>query len=233
MRLGIFCHITLVPREIALRVLTSLKACFGLRRCSMNQKLFTSPATWVSKLPLSIAVAALTLVLNPCLVHSQAPKNQAPKKSATPSPSIPKAVPGQGYLSKAAPSGLRFAPPPKPPVAYLPPLPITYDPQPVFSSDFAPPTDFLAGKSPAPSDQPLKVVGPSVTSLVSNFTTSRVQGQIPAAPVDLGSVSPQMLVRFFPSGKPNEVELLLTNAVTFRVPVREDKPSSAASYEVK
>ncbi|MBI2948315.1 MAG: hypothetical protein HYY23_11775 [Verrucomicrobia bacterium] len=182
------------------------------------------------KLPFSLAMVALTLICGPCWVYSQ-----AAKKSAAPSsPAIPKPAPSQGYLSKASPPGLRFAPPPKPPVAYLPPLPITYDPQPVFSSDFAPPTtDLPVGKGPPPPALPPSVVGPSVTALVSNFTTNRAQGQIPAAPVDLGSVSPQMLVRFFSTGKPNEVELLLTNAVSFRVPVREEKPSSSASYEVK
>jgi len=210
------------------------KALFGLRHCAMSQKTFTSPATWIPKLSITVVVAAFILVSSPCQVYSQASKTQASKKSpASPAPASPKPTSNQGYLSKAAPSGLRFAPPPKPPVAYLPPLPITYDPQPVFSSDFAPPTTDLPLGKGAPSAPPPTVVGPSVTSLISNFSTNRIQGQIPAAPVDLGSVSPQMLVRFFSTGKPNEVELVLTNAVSFRVPVREDKPSSSASYEVK
>lgn len=195
----------------------------------MSQHPFALRATGISKLPLSLAAATITILGGISFVWSQTPKKAgAPAEPASPKPTQ------SGYLNKAEPSGLRFAPPPKPPVAYLQPLPITYDPQPVFTSDFAPPTtDLPVAKAPGPPPPAPQVVGPSVTSLTSNFSTNRPQGQIPAAPVDLGSVSPQMLVRFFSNGRPNEVELLLTNAVSFKAPVREEKPSSSASYEVK
>lgn len=138
-----------------------------------------------------------------------------------------------GYLNKAAPPGLRFAAPPKPPVAYLPPLPITYDPQPVFSSEFAPPTVEIAPPkkivTPQPTNGPTSIRLPD---LVSDLGSKRT-GNIPAYPVDMGSVSPQMLVRFFHDGRPGGVEMLLTNGISFQVPVREGKPVSSASYEVK
>lgn len=195
----------------------------------MNQTFF--PSTFHrAKLVWSFSLTALMILFGPQRVHSQGAKKSGPAPSAPGQ----KSASNQGYLSLAAPSGLRFAAPPKPPVAYLPPLPITYDPQPVFSSEFAPPTtDLATPKPPPPAPLPPSVVSPSLTSLASNFGTNRSSGQIPTAPVEMGSVSPQMLVRFFPGGKLGEVELLLTNAMSFRVPVREEKPSSSASYEVK
>ncbi|MBI4659417.1 MAG: hypothetical protein HY735_11300 [Verrucomicrobia bacterium] len=156
------------------------------------------------------------------------------KAASSSSPAAPKATSPQGYLGKSSPMGLRFAPPPKPPVAYLPPLPITYDPQPVFSSDFAPPTTELPAPQPSVGPAPPPAItNVAVTILASNFVGTNRNGQIPASPVDLGSVSPQMLVRFFPNGRIGQVELFLTNGASFNVPVREDKRSSSASYEVR
>ena len=219
-----------MPREKRVQEQPSPEAIFGLRHSSMNKKPFIQPTARFANLPLGLVVAVSTMFFGTSFVYSQAPKKPAGGAGAM----SQKPTSSQGYLSKATPPALRFASPPKPPVAYLPPLPITYDPQPVFSSDFAPPTtDLPVAQAPPPPPLQPSVVGPSMTSLVSSFTTNRPPGQIPSAPVDLGSVSPQMLVRFFPGGKHNEVELVLTNAVSFRVPVREEKPSSSASYEVK
>ena len=200
----------------------------------MNQSFQTFAATRGSKLSLSLTLALTTFG---CVFLGGTPEGftQTPKKPAEKaSLSNSKTASSPGYLNKTPPPGLRFAAPPKPPVPYLPPLPITYDPQPIFSSDFAPPTaDLPVTKSAAPPAQQHTVVSPSVTALASNFGTNRMVGQIAGSPVDLGSVSPKMLVRFFQNGKPSEVELLVTNAPSFQVPVREIKPSSSASYEVK
>jgi hypothetical protein len=151
---------------------------------------------------------------------------QGRKKDAPPKePLLP------GYLSKSPPSSLRFAAPPKPPVAYLPPLPITYDPQPVFSPEFAQPNaPFPVSVSTPPTPLP-----PAPTSLQWPEAASKMTNkvQIPATPVDMGAVSPQMLVRFFQNGKPADVQMLMTDTVSFRVPVKEEKQSSSASYEVK
>lgn len=139
-----------------------------------------------------------------------------------------------GYLNKAAPSGLRFALPPKPPVAYLPPLPITYDPQPVYNPEFAQPVIDVPRLSttnapPPPPPQVSRVPWPEA---VTNFPTNKPV-QIPPTPVELGAVSPQMLVRFFQNGKPADVQMLMTDPVNFQVPVREERRSSSATYEVK
>ena len=180
------------------------------------------------RMVLSLPIAAMVLGL-----AGTGWSQTAKKAAAVASQEEHKATPTRGYLSQLPPPGLRFAAPPKPPVAYLPPLPITYDPQPVFSSEFAPPTTDLPSPRmavPASSDPPALSV--PFAALTSNFNTNRT-GSIPSGPVDMASVSPQMLVRFFQSGKPRDIELLLTNAVSFRVPVQDEKKSSSASYEVR
>jgi hypothetical protein len=147
-------------------------------------------------------------------------RTQAPKQE----------IPLSGYLSKSAPSGLRFAAPPKPPVAYLPPLPITYDPQPVYSPDFASPIADLP-RAPADDIAPPTLAPTSVpvTDLITMFTNK--QGKIPQDLVEQGIVNPQMLVRFFQNGKASEIEL--REPISFKVPVKDEKPSSSASYQVK
>ena len=180
------------------------------------------------RMVLSLPIAVMVLALaDP--VWSQTDKKATPAGT----PERARSSTTRGYLSQLPPPGLRFAAPPKPPVAYLPPLPITYDPQPVFSSEFAPPTtDLVSPRMALPSSSEPPVMNVPFAALTSNFNTNRT-GNIPSGPVDVASVSPQMLVRFFQSGKPRDIELLLTNAVSFRVPVQGEKPSSSASYEVK
>ncbi len=154
---------------------------------------------------------------------AQTPKNAPPKEAALP-----------GYLNKSAPSGLRFAAPPKPPVAYLPPLPISYDPQPVYTPDFAQPiADFPHTVTATPPPPPPFVSSVQWPDSRNSFNTTNKQVLIPATPVDLGAVNPQMLVRFFSNGKPADVQMLVNDPVGFRVPVKEEKPSSSASYQVK
>ncbi len=180
------------------------------------------------RMVLSLPIAVMILGLANT-VWSQTVKKGTPVAT----PEGPRPSTSRGYLSQLPPPGLRFAAPPKPPVAYLPPLPITYDPQPVISSEFAPPTtDLISPRTVLPSSSEPPVMNVPFAALTSNFNTNRT-GNIPSGPVDVASVSPQMLVRFFQSGKPRDIELILTNAVSFRVPVQDYKPSSSASYEVK
>lgn len=144
-----------------------------------------------------------------------------------------------GYLGKAAPSGLRFAPPPKPPVAYLPPLPITYDPQPVFTPEFANPTGELPPPPPPPNNSsnlaPPSVPGPEkvLSPLYPNHTPGGKQNQVPLSAGEIGVVIPQMLVKFFQPGQPTEVQMLMNNPVMFQPPLRQERPSSSATYQVK
>jgi hypothetical protein len=136
-----------------------------------------------------------------------------------------------GYLSKSAPSGLRFAPPPKPPVAYLPPLSISHNPQPVFNSEFAQPiADLPTPPIPnsAPTPPPITVV--PFTELTTIFTNK--DSKVPESPVDPGAVSPQMLIRFFADEKPGTRKTLDT-PVFFRVPVNEETPTRVTSNQLK
>jgi hypothetical protein len=138
-----------------------------------------------------------------------------------------------GYLNKPPPGGLRFAAPPKPPVEQLPPLPVTYDPQPLFSHEFAQPFGEAARMHsvvPAPS---AFARPPSVEELVdSNFI--RPISIPPVVPVDSGVVSPQMLVRFFAPGQTAEVGVIVDTSVAFQPPVyRGPKPSSSAVFRVR
>lgn len=169
-----------------------------------------------------IYVFAVVLFSSPTGTMGQA-KTSTPKK----------AVAKRGYLRNLQPSGLRFAPPPKPPVASLPPLPITFDPQPVFSPEFAQP----GSKFPVEPNVKISTTTPGdpvsvpITDLASVFRGPK-QGKIPTDTGNLGAVSPQMLVRFFENGKPKTVEIpidnMIKNPAAFRVPVR-----SSATYEVK
>lgn|GEM_PF-1792513 len=163
------------------------------------------------------------------IIHFQAVAQSSAKKEQ------PEEVQTPGYLNKTAPTGLRFASPPKPPVAYLPPLPITYDPQPVFNSDYAQQVgtvpNVAAPSAPPPVVPP--VIGVPWPESVAAVPSTNRQIQIPVTPIEVGAVSPQMLVRFFQNGRPADVQMLMSDPVNFRVPVREERRSSSASYEVK
>lgn len=139
--------------------------------------------------------------------------------------------PKSGYLSKSPPSGLRFAAPLKPPVAYLPPLPITHDPQPLFSPEFAQPISELPVQpvvQPEPSAP--SITSFPITELTSIFTN---KSKIPENPSVPNVLNPQMFVKFFRQTKPVEAESQSLSSITFRVPVKEEKRSSSATYEVK
>jgi len=154
------------------------------------------------------------------------------------SKALPESSAKRGYLSRPQPSGLRFAPPPKPPVAYLPPLPITYDPQPVFSPEFAQPGTEFPTQPAVTSSKPItaRVASVPITDISSIFKGTK-QGKIPVDTGNLGTVSPQMLVRFFEGGKPISIEIPIDNLIegplNFQIPVRQVKPSSSSTYELK
>lgn len=139
--------------------------------------------------------------------------------------------PKSGYLSKSTPSGLRFAAPPRPPVAYLPPLPITHDPQPLFNPEFAQPISELPVQPvilPAPSAPSITSI--PLTELTSIFTN---KSKIPESTSVPNVLNPQMFVKFFQQTRPGEGESPSLSSITFRVPVKEEKRSSSAIYEVK
>ncbi len=136
-----------------------------------------------------------------------------------------------GYLSKSPPAGLRFAAPPRPPVAYLPPLPISQDPQPVFSPEYASPNaEVPIHTGPSPPPPPPVVTSVGVTELTSMFTkTAKIPQDLPTQTV----VNPQMLVKFFQRKNPSEVRFILPDPISFRAPIQAEKISSSATYEVK
>ena len=136
-----------------------------------------------------------------------------------------------GYLSKLPPSGLRFAPPPRPPVAYLPPLPISHDPQPVFSPEFAQPISEIPVQPIIhPPPPPRSITSLPITELTSILTN---KSKIPESSSVPNVLNPQMFVKFFQHGKPGEGEGNSPSSITFRAPVKDERRSSSANYEVK
>lgn len=117
-------------------------------------------------------------------------------------PSAPPQVDSSGYLSKTPASPLRFATPPRPPVASLPPLAITQDPKPVFSARFVEPTADVtlvpAVAAPSAPDLATSVQWPE---LVSQIPTK--EGGIPESLPAKRAIAPQSLVHFF--GLPSSV----------------------------
>lgn len=178
----------------------------------------TTPLTALVHLPKNVLAGLFCLV---ALTALAAP----PKTNTPPVPTVP-----QGYLPKAGPAGLRFAPPAKPRPAYLPPLPITPDPQPTAVSEPAPGS---AGNSVTThvTGQTSPRKAPAATDAVNANQGNRAKTA--GSPAESGLVTPQMLLKFFPNGKPAGYEMLLNDPVSFQVPVRETRPSSSASYEVK
>lgn len=173
-----------------------------------------------------------------CILSPMVRSSVCGQTTARDSEALPGSSAKRGYLSRPQPSGLRFAPPPKPPVAYLPPLPITYDPQPVFSPEFAQPGTEFPIQSDVTSSKPSPAPPASVpiTDISSIFKGTK-QGKIPVDTGNQGIVSPQMLVRFFEGGKPMSIEIPIDNLIegplNFQIPVRQGKTSSSATYELK
>jgi hypothetical protein len=142
------------------------------------------------------------------------------------------APPPPGYLTKSAPSVLRFAPIPKPPAGGLPPLPITLDPQPTYSPEFAsaipdafrPASMIVSGQTNSPKAPPAGLV--VMPAPASNAKATAVTPES-------GTASPQMLIKLRPDGKPGGIEMYPGDWITFQTPVREERRSSSATYEIK
>ena len=144
----------------------------------------------------------------------------AVKNTATPVAS------GAGYLANAKAGPLRFAPavPPRP--ADLPPVPVTHDPQPTRPPEF-----------PKVAEGPQTIVTtrrdetPTAVFPPSESTAPKARSA-----ADFGAtlfLTPQMLVRFFPNGKPIGAALGTEQTIVFQVPVRPAPESSSATYTVK
>jgi hypothetical protein len=182
--------------------------------------------TTAAKCPFFVIVLLFTAFLNCVGQTAIKTEKQKPESAAKPQAAI-----HSGYLSKSATSGLRFASPPKPSVPSLPPLPITFDPQPVFAPEFAQPltelTVQMAPPPPAASTPPAK---PALTELVSSIANR--QDKITALLVPVQAVSAQMLTKYFQDAKLTEVQAPVDSMV-FRVPENAGKQTSSASYQVK
>jgi hypothetical protein len=124
--------------------------------------------------------------------------------------------PTQGYLSKDTPPALRFSPPPRPPVANLPPSAIATDVPPVFSDTFLeknqPPIDDSSRpKLPA---KPLRN-----SSKASNEKAK--PGTVQANPNVL-----KMLVRYFEHGSP--IPGPSAEAIHFQPPLKEETTTTGS-----
>lgn len=201
-----------------------------LNRGGRKKSVFTiTSKNWVA---LVTGVLAVTILTSATEAYGQKATHAQPPVRKQPTSPAPQPANSSGYLSKLPPTGLRFAPPPKPPVSSLPPLPITYDPQPVFSPDFAQPlAEFPNPPKPTPPPPRIDPQDVEVAELASIFTNKTEKIPPSLAPVE--AVSPQMLIKFFQNAKPAEVQMLVPDPVYFRVPVREERRSSSATYEVK
>jgi hypothetical protein len=139
-----------------------------------------------------------------------------------------------GYLSKGPPVALRFAPPEQFAVQ-LPPLPKSPDPQP----SALPNIDAEASPAVGAPDQSAASAVSSPKQTVENNGSVANSSEPPPMrvriPVDLtgvpGQVSPQMLIRFFPDGKPSQIEFFVNPRSGTEIP--NDLPSSSAQYSVK
>lgn len=187
---------------------------------------------WCRQSGLMLVLIGVFVSFAPIKSYGQS-KSSKPQKSASDSIGTRLTVPDSvqpGYLSKTAPSGLRFAAPPKPPVTTLPPLPISYNPQPMFMPEFAEPLAELPVPPAPPAPPPVAVPTPvPFTDLVS--TLANKDGKIPGNLPRNDPVLPHMLVKFF-NGKPAD-GLLPAEGVSFQLPVKPSMPSSSATYTVK
>ena len=120
-----------------------------------------------------------------------------------------------GYLSRVPASGLRFAPPPKPPVAQLALSGIRADPSPYLNNKF-----LTMGQTQAESklidlhfldpQKPRRADSAPVLALASSVITP-----------DMEVLSPQALIRFF-EPKPNAMPSSAKSGTAFKVPIKPD-----------
>jgi hypothetical protein len=135
-----------------------------------------------------------------------------------------------GYLSQGPPRHLQFAPP----IQYvaLPPLPKTSDPQPpmpILNVETEP--SQIVGSTPQ-NPAPREAVGSAPVPNATGTGTNQQPVKVDLTLQSSGLLTPDMLLRFFPTGKPAGFELPVGQAIPFQAPVLL-RPPSAATYEVK
>ncbi len=129
-----------------------------------------------------------------------------------------------GYLTKGPAYALRFAAPAKVPIAPLPALPISYDPQPQFAPAPAQPI------VEAPAQTTIIVTtGPTTTpnTLSGNDLVRQLLSQQPLT-VGAGTGG---IVKFFQSGT-NQIGITVDPTPLFQPPATLSRPSSA-TYQQK
>jgi hypothetical protein len=158
--------------------------------------------------PLCIAAlrCAVMLVLGVGFLHAAEPA----KKSVAPS---------QGYLSKDPPPGLRFAAPPRPPVASLPPAAIPANTAPVFSEKFYDKEEFRP-EDPSKLKAPDKL--PKTVKKVSNEKPAEKPAAVQSNPDAL-----KLLVKYFEFGTSIPSSSDGTNR--FKPPLKEEPEAAAPS----
>lgn len=125
----------------------------------------------------------------------------------------------KGYLSKTSPVGLRFSPPPKPPVLSIGAQPGTYTPPPVFVKDFLSPTN-------APAPVLTNALLPRVTlsvppAPVPESSTNQPTNSVKAveSPLQTNALQLQVLVKYFAETNANPRLAKLGEPINFRMPV--------------
>lgn len=136
----------------------------------------------------------------------------------------------RGYLAVPGPSSssLRFAPPPKQPVAALPPIAINHSPPLAVVPDFAEPPDANATEAlPVPLPAPGKAK--PVATEKSQTSNRSTQVQAKARTALPSEVSTEMLVKFFADTKVEAAHDLNREGVSlpFRIPLPPRPPTKA------
>ena len=126
-----------------------------------------------------------------------------------------------GYLSRVPPANLRFAPPPKPPVAQMALAGIRADSTPYLNSKFLNEKSVLTNK---PID--LHFLEPQSLRRLDAMTAKPLANAVLAAELEV--LSPQSLVRFF-EPKKNVTPASNTISTRFQVPIKPTaEPAPAA-----
>lgn len=120
-----------------------------------------------------------------------------------------------GYLSRVPAASLRFAPPPKPPVAQLALSGIRSDPAPYLNDAFR--TEQAAAQSKPIN---LQFLDPQRPRRQESGSSTALTPSIISAELEV--LSPQALVRFF-EPKPNVTAGSLKPPPTFQVPIKKTR----------
>lgn len=129
-----------------------------------------------------------------------------------------------GYLTKGRGYGLRFASPAKVPIAPLPSLPISYDPQPQFAPV---PIQPIVEATASQSVIVVTTAFPPSNTLSGNDLVRQLLSQQPLV-VGPGTGS---MIKFFQSGT-NQIGITIDPTPLFQPPATLGRPSSA-TYQQK